>query len=126
MSARHSPQGKSYQCLNLAFGGAVSSVTCIEILDEFERKLLAKFKYDAKLAAESVSEIRNCSRVVTLTGNVRGVVPDPDDDKIIECAVVGHASHIITGDKRHLLPLGNYQGIQIVSPADFLALIATP
>jgi len=34
---------------------------------------------------------------------------------VIECAVVCGASHIITGDKRHLLPLINYQGIAIIS-----------
>lgn len=39
---------------------------------------------------------------------------------IVECAVVGGATHIVTGDQKHLLPLGNYQGILIVKPADFL------
>jgi predicted nucleic acid-binding protein len=43
----------------------------------------------------------------------------------LECAVVGGATHIVTGDRRHLLPLGSYQGIAIVSAADFLALVAT-
>jgi predicted nucleic acid-binding protein len=38
---------------------------------------------------------------------------------------VGGATHIVTGDRRHLLPLGSYQGIAIVSAADFLALVAT-
>jgi predicted nucleic acid-binding protein len=47
------------------------------------------------------------------------------DHKVLECAVVGGATHIVTGDRRHLLPLGSYQGIAIVSAADFLALVAT-
>jgi hypothetical protein len=51
--------------------------------------------------------------------------PDPDDHKVLECAVVGGATHIVTGDRRHLLSLGSYQGIAIVSAADFLALVAT-
>ena len=49
-----------------------------------------------------------------------GWAGDLDDDKIIECAVVGGATHIVTGDRRHLLPLGNYRNIQIVTARDFL------
>jgi len=51
------------------------------------------------------------------------VVTDPDD-KIVECAVVGGATHIVTGDRRHLLRMGSYQGIAIISPADFLKLLS--
>jgi predicted nucleic acid-binding protein len=54
-----------------------------------------------------------------------GVVADPDDHKVLECAVVGGATHLVTGDRRHLLPLGSYQGIAIVSAADLLTLVAT-
>ena len=52
------------------------------------------------------------------------VVIDPDVDKIVECAVVGGATHIVTGDRRHLLRMGSYQGISIISPADFLKLLS--
>lgn len=41
-------------------------------------------------------------------------------------AKIGGASHIVTGDRRHLLPLGSYQGISIVSAADFFALVSQP
>ena len=39
---------------------------------------------------------------------------------VIECALVGGATHIVTGDRRHLLPLQNYQGIDIVTAVDFI------
>ena len=42
---------------------------------------------------------------------------------VLECAVVGHANYIVTGDKKHLLPLKNYQGIEIVNAANFLSLM---
>ena len=45
-------------------------------------------------------------------------------NKVVECAVVGQATHIVTGDRRHLLPLGSYQGIAIVTAADFLTLVS--
>ena len=53
----------------------------------------------------------------------RLVPDDPDDDKIVQCALVGGASYIVSGDK-HLLALKSYQAIGILRPADFLSLAA--
>ncbi|MGC8785171.1 MAG: hypothetical protein ACP5RN_12410 [Armatimonadota bacterium] len=43
---------------------------------------------------------------------------------MLECAVVSRADYIVTGDRRHLLSLGSYQGISIVSAADFLVMFS--
>ena len=48
------------------------------------------------------------------------VEKDPDDNKIIECATIGDATHIVTGDKKHLLPMETYQQILIVNATNFL------
>ena len=47
---------------------------------------------------------------------------DESDNRYLECAVEGGAQYIISGDK-HLLELGEYRGIAIVSAADFIALL---
>ncbi len=47
---------------------------------------------------------------------------DPDDDMVLECALVGGATYIVTGDK-DLLSLSSYQNILIVLAADFIAII---
>jgi uncharacterized protein len=39
--------------------------------------------------------------------------------------MIGGASHIVTGDRRHLLVKGRFQGIEIVSAADFLNLVSS-
>jgi putative PIN family toxin of toxin-antitoxin system len=44
---------------------------------------------------------------------------DPDDNKFIECAVALKADYIVTGDK-HLTEIGDYMGISILSPREFL------
>ena len=46
---------------------------------------------------------------------------DSKDDKFLELAVSGHATHIVTGDS-DLLVLNPFQGIEILSPSSFLAL----
>jgi putative PIN family toxin of toxin-antitoxin system len=51
------------------------------------------------------------------------VSPDDTDNRYLECAVAGGADYLVTGDKRHLLPIGAYLSVRIVSPAIFLALL---
>lgn len=46
---------------------------------------------------------------------------DESDNRYVECAVAGGADYIVTGDV-HLLALGEYRGIIILTPAAFLAL----
>ncbi len=55
----------------------------------------------------------------TKTPKVRAVKDDPDDDKFIECGVALKAEVIITGDKV-LKALGEYMGIKILTPQQFL------
>jgi predicted nucleic acid-binding protein len=50
---------------------------------------------------------------------------DSSDDKFLELAVSGSATHIITGDS-DLLELDPFQGIRIIRPQTFLELIVTP
>jgi len=49
---------------------------------------------------------------------------DADDDHVIAAAVAARAELIVTGDRRHLLPIGSHQGIAILTAQDALALLA--
>lgn len=54
-----------------------------------------------------------------------GAIPaDPADDMVLACAIEGQADLIVSGD-RHLLDLGEYQGILIVTARDFLERLQT-
>ena len=55
----------------------------------------------------------------TKTPKIRAVKDDPADDKFIECAVALKAEAIITGDKA-LRAMGEYMGIKILTPQQFL------
>ena len=50
---------------------------------------------------------------------------DPKDDKFLELAVSGHATHMVTGDL-DLLVLNPFQGIRILPPQLFLELPIPP
>ncbi|MEK7354547.1 MAG: putative toxin-antitoxin system toxin component, PIN family [Chloroflexota bacterium] len=53
---------------------------------------------------------------------LKDIASDPDDDKIISCAVEGKADFIITGDKG-LLQLREYQGIKIINAEAFIGIL---
>lgn len=48
------------------------------------------------------------------------VADDPKDNPVLACALEGHADFVVTDDRKHLLPLKHYHGIQIVSMPLFL------
>jgi putative PIN family toxin of toxin-antitoxin system len=123
ISALFSQTGSPFRALALAKIGQIESVTCQEIMDEFLEKLLLKFKFSEDKAQSAIDEILRFSRIVEISGTLKAVPNDPDDDMVIECAVVGNASHIVTGDK-HLLSLVKYQDIAIAKAADFVNLFS--
>lgn len=60
--------------------------------------------------------------VASLTAEVHGVATHPEDDVILATALSGKASMICTRDKQ-LLKLGQYQGVEILTPGALLALL---
>ena len=124
LSALLSINSNPFRCLALARIGQVESVTCQEILDEFAEKLRLKFKFSEEMTQAAVEEVRMLSRLVQISGMLKTVSADPDDDMVVECAVIGKATHIVTGDK-HLLALTNHQSISILKAAEFIALLSS-
>jgi len=65
---------------------------------------------------ESIEEI--AQRVPTL-GTIKGICRDSDDDKILECAVLGNVDFIISGDS-DLLSLKEFQKISVISASEYM------
>lgn len=86
-------------------------------------KLARALAANGRSAAEQVADYR---RLVTLT---RRAMPegawsrDPDDDRIIACALAARADFLVTGDD-DLLSLEGIGTLRIVSPADLLDALA--
>lgn len=111
--------GKPAKIVNLIEDQKIVSITSKFILEEVKEKLVSDFNTPQYGANGTVSYISSISQIVPLQGkdfNLR----DPDDNKVLETAVVGKCNYLITGDK-DLLTLGGYNRIQIVAPAEFLS-----
>lgn len=84
------------------------------ILLELQEKLEGKFGFER---SQVVSAMRQARKVLTIVypSQKLSVVRDPDDDKILECAVEAKADLIVSFDK-DLLSLKEFNGIQIIHP----------
>jgi putative PIN family toxin of toxin-antitoxin system len=90
-----------------------------EIESETGRVLRDKFGWDKDRLERYLPALWNLGKRVTPQRRVRAVREDPDDNRIIECAIEAAADAIITGDG-HLLRLGSFEGIAILSPRELL------
>ena len=89
-----------------------------------DEKLQAKYGYDRRKVAEFCERLLVAGSLVTDLPDRAGAVPlDPKDDRIVATAVAANAGYLVTGDRRHLLALGEYEGIRIVRPREFLDLL---
>ena len=64
------------------------------------------------------------AELVPGASHVSVVSEDPDDDKYLAAAGGSLATFVVTGD-RHLLAIGQYEGVRIVSPRTFLDLLGS-
>lgn len=71
-------------------------------------QFLAKLKLESE-AVEIVQIIKECR--------------DPKDDKFLEVAINGNATHMITGDK-DLLALHPFRGVDIITATQFLEIFS--
>jgi putative PIN family toxin of toxin-antitoxin system len=97
-------------------------LTTNELVTEL-RDVLARSKFDRYLTREIRDEFLAGyifeAEFVPLTERVT-VCRDPKDDHVLDAAINGQATCIISGDD-DLLTLVSFQGIPILTPADFLA-----
>jgi uncharacterized protein len=100
----------------------VSEATLNE-LDEVLRRQKFDRYLPEQIRLEFLLSLIERAEVVPVTCQI-SICRDPKDNKFLELAMSGDATHIVTGDA-DLLTLHFYQGIQIVSPADFMAISAS-
>lgn len=115
-------QGKQRQVLNLFYKGSITVCISLPILKELGDVLYKKFNWDKKRVHSTIVRIRNKAIQVNPREKISAVKEDADN-RILECALESHCQFILSGDKKHLLPLKQYKGIRILPTAEFLKII---
>lgn len=114
--------GKPFEILRLAEQGEIISVTSPAIVTELRDVLKRdRLPFSEDQVDELVTKVLSISRVIEPEVNIEAVADDPDDDKILECAVAGDVDCLVSGDS-HLLALENYRDMSIYSPAELIRL----
>ena len=122
ISALLNPLGTPKKVINIA----VSQFTILQSEATYQELAtrISKNKFDKYLEKDDrldfLSSLKNRSLFVDIWHETR-VCSDLDDNKFLEFSVSGMAQYIITGDK-DLLILNTYQGIPIITPAEFLVI----
>jgi len=109
--------------LEAAIAGEVELCSSAVLLDELAHtlgyaKLLARIEAFGTSIAALLAQYTALVSLVAPASVPRIVANDADDDHVIAAAVAARAELIVTGDRKHLLPIGSHEDIAIVTARD--------
>jgi len=106
-----------------AIDGRLELVLPEPVIDELRRILTVKLGFDPQRWREVETFLRDLAvETVPARGvGAENVSGDPADDLILACAVAAGVQVLVSGDRKHLLPLGEHRGVRILTPQALLA-----
>jgi putative PIN family toxin of toxin-antitoxin system len=127
VSALINPHGSPAQIIDYVFENKVRLFISPPIVEELERvlsypKLIKRHGLGREKLKEFISDLLSIMLLIQGEESIQVIIEDPSDNKYLSCALNAKADFIISGDV-HLLKLGEYRGIQIVTAAQFLDLM---
>ncbi|HLC19766.1 MAG TPA: putative toxin-antitoxin system toxin component, PIN family [Candidatus Nanoarchaeia archaeon] len=116
--------GASDKIISKVEAKLIQLVLSKEIIKEYAgvldyEEIKTKIRNKNLVMKHTVSKIISLSTIIEPTEKFFAVKDDPDNNKILECAVAGRVDFIVSNDK-HLLKLQKFENISIVSPDDFV------
>ena len=85
--------------------------------------LVRKFGWAEELSSEAVRVLRDSATVIEPTMRLQVIEGDHADNRILECAATVEADYLVTGDRRHLLPMERHLGARILNAPRFLSAL---
>jgi uncharacterized protein len=124
VSALAMPGGQAERAIDLVIDGRANLCISKEIIHEVLGVLAQKFSRGPEELSRTAVFLSELGDLIVPRKKL-AVLDDEPDNRILECAVTGHADVIVTGD-RATLNLKKYQGIRILSLRQFLDEISIP
>lgn len=112
------PGGRADDALRALFRSGGTLCLSPHLLDEVLRTLARKFDRDREEIARAAVFLAEAGEIVRPKG-APGILPDPNDDRILACAIAAEAAALVTGDKA-MLRVGAVGPCRIVSLRAFL------
>lgn len=115
-------EGKPRAIFDKCLHGELELVTSLSQIEELKRVMeYPKFKFMEEQKEKFTSIILELATIVEITGKIKIIEEDPDDDAMLETAITGNVEYIVSGDI-HLLKLKEFARLKIVTPSEFLGL----
>ncbi|MFP5389542.1 MAG: putative toxin-antitoxin system toxin component, PIN family [Thermoleophilia bacterium] len=115
--------GPPSRLLEEAIDGRFELILFGPVVVELERVLTEKLDFEAQRWSEAEALLRELAleSVRAPAGAPEPVTGDPADDLILACAVEAGVDVLASGDRKHLLPVGERGGVRILTPQALLA-----
>ena len=119
--------GSPANIIKAAEEGRISIIASEQIVREINQTLayprLREIYEGAGIGRDELIEaVLRVAKMVEVTKKIELIQEDPADNKFLECALDGKADYIVSGDS-HLLRIGQYQRIQILTVRQFTKLM---
>ena len=116
--------GNERLVLELALRGRFELCLSPFILEEIAGVLARKFAWTEERSSQA---LRSAGGMPPPSLNPDGLAEVIEgghaDNRVLECAVEASADYLVTGDRRHLLPLEEHKGARIVNAPRFLSFL---
>ena len=116
--------GNERMVLELALRGRFDFFLSLFILEEVAGVLMRKFGWDEERTTQVIRILESAATVIEPPCLEEVIEGGHADNRVLECAVAAKANYLVTGDRRHLLPLEEHQGTRIVNAPRFLSALA--
>lgn len=93
----------------------ITLITSEDILLELKEKLTSKFGWGIKQTNFYIEKVREVFEIIVVKEKLEVISRDPDDNKILECAIFGKADLIVSTDQ-DLIKLKVFKGIAVIHP----------
>lgn len=103
--------------------GEFDLIICVPLAEEIVEKLLDHQIDEATIEALSEKLARLAEWVEISPHQIEALLPDPDDNVIVACALAGQANYLVTYDPHFNALGGDYRGIKIVKAIPFLEIL---
>lgn len=125
ISALVFPGGVCDQIFRLAHSGKFDLHVSPDILSELKEVLMRKFKFTEGESEDIIDRVLAVAKLTYPRFRASQIEHPDADNRILECARESGADYLVTGDKKHILPLKVFGETRIVEPGTFfnLALI---
>ena len=122
-------QGPPRQILDAWLEGRCTLVTSLYLVEELTHvlsypRIAERLRLDEEEVEAILAALLSQTGVTSGQLHLPGVTRDPKDDAVVACAREGEADYIVSGDQ-DLLVLGEYEGIQVITPRQFVEILAS-